>query len=469
MLIRTILLAGFVLLLTTACIVDDDDPATSTPAPTAPIVDTREPTGTAADEADSPSATPAPNEPSTETPTAPPAGDATATPTPAVGDEPTPTVTPIPPPPATETATPAPEPLPLDQVTIELELVVDGLDQPDGVANAGDGSNRLFVLEQPGRIRVVQDGTLVDVPFLDITDRVGNDGSEQGLLGLAFHPDYANNGRFFVNYTDNDGDTVISEFAVSGDPNIADPASEAMILFVEQPAGNHNGGNLVFGPDGYLWIGLGDGGAAGDRFQNAQNPGTLLGSMLRIDIDGAEPYGVPADNPFVEDSNARSEVWAYGLRNPWRYSFDRLTGDLYIADVGQGAWEEISLARAGSTGGENYGWPIIEGSHCYGADNCDTEGLIQPITEYDHPGGNCAVTGGYVYRGVESPALWGTYLYADYCSGNFWGLRVSESGVENRHFFQQNGALFASFGEDEQGEVYIVSMQTGALYRIVAF
>jgi glucose/arabinose dehydrogenase len=225
----------------------------------------------------------------------------------------------------------------------------------------------------------------------------------------------------------------------------------------------------VFGPDGYLWIGLGDGGASGDRFQNAQNPGTLLGSMLRIDVDGAEPYGVPADNPFVNDPTARSEVWAIGLRNPWRYSFDSETGDLYIADVGQGEWEEISIARAGSTGGENYGWPITEGSHCYGTDSCTTDGLVQPVIEYDHAGGNCAITGGYVYRGSASPGLWGTYLYADYCSGNFWGLQLAEGGTESRLFFQRDRALFSSFGQDENGELYILSIEAGAVFHIVAF
>lgn len=474
MLIRTLLFAVVSALVLAACVVgEEDDPATSTPAPTAPITGV-EPTPTPSEATGDPTPTPAPSEPTAPpvTPTEALPGDATTTPTPATGGEPTATVTPLPPPPPTEapTATLAPEPVPLDQLSVGLELVAGGLDQPDGIANAGDGSNRIFVLEQPGRIRIVAiDGTVVETPFLDITDRVGSSSTEQGLLGLAFHPDYENNGRFFVNYTNRDGHTVISEFAVTAEPNIADPASETLILFVEQPASNHNGGHLVFGPDGFLWIGLGDGGAAGDRFQNAQNPGTLLGSMLRIDIDSADPYGVPATNPYVDDPNARNETWAIGLRNPWRYSFDRLTNDLYIADVGQGQREEISFAAANSSGGENYGWPIIEGTVCYETDPCSVDGLVQPIAEYDHAGGNCAVTGGFVYRGTQSPGLWGTYVYADYCSGNFWGLRVTDAGVETQLFFQRPGALFSSFGEDEQGEIYVVSLESGSLYRVVGF
>ncbi len=469
MLIRTFLLAVFAALIFAACVVgDDENPSTPAPSPTGAVVGT-EVMQTATQPSQNSTPTPAPNTPTGPTSTIPAAGASTATPTPADGETSTATVTPLPALPATPTTDPAPNPLPLDQLTVGLELVADGFDQPDGIANAEDGSNRIFVLEQPGRIRVVIAGALVEIPFLDITDRVGSDSTERGLLGLVFHPEYENNGRFFVNYTNRDGQTVISEFAVTGDPNIADPSSEKLILFVEQPAGNHNGGHLAFGPDGLLWIGLGDGGAAGDQFQNAQNPGTLLGSMLRIDIDSSDPYGIPADNPFVDDPNARDEIWAIGLRNPWRYSFDRLTGDLYIADVGQGQWEEIDFASAASTGGENYGWPIIEGSYCYESNSCTIEGLIRPIAEYDHAEGNCAVTGGYVYRGSLSPGLWGTYVYADYCSGRFWGLRVTDAGVETRLFFQRTGALFSSFGEDEQGEVYIVSLESGALYRVVGF
>ncbi|MEZ4568868.1 MAG: PQQ-dependent sugar dehydrogenase [Thermomicrobiales bacterium] len=468
MVVRTLLMAGLISIMIVACVVgDDDEPATPTPVPTAPIVGTRSPSATSKSEAPTPTAAQDLTATPSETPQQ--SSDATETSPPPSPDVPTVTVTPLPPPPATATATVPSEPVPLDQLTVGLELVVDGLDQPDGIANAGDDSGRLFILEQPGRIRVVLDGELLDRPFLDITGQVGTDGTERGLLGLAFHPEFPNNGRFFVNYTNNDGNTVISEFGLTNDPNVADPASEKMILFVEQPASNHNGGHLAFGPDGYLWIGLGDGGAAGDAFNNAQNSGTLLGAMLRIDIDGADPYGVPADNPFIDDPDARNELWAIGLRNPWRYSFDRQTGDLYIADVGQGQWEEISFQPAGSTGGENYGWPIIEGSHCYESDSCTVEGLVRPIAEYDHAGGNCAVTGGYVYRGELSPALTGTYVYADYCSGRFWGLRRGDDGIETQLFFQRNGALFSSFGEDEQGEIYVASLESGAIYRVVAF
>ena len=477
MLVRSLLFALFAALVLAACSIgDDDDSATPTPEPTAPITGDRAtptPTPGAEDATQSPTSTPASIQLPTPTATESSGEAASPTPTPSSGDAPTPTVTPLPPPPPTPvpTATPVPEPVPvpLDQLTIGLELVTVGFIEPAGVASAGDGSNRIFVLELPGRIRIVRDGELVGTPFLDIVDRVGSDATERGLLGLAFHPDYVRNGRFFVNYTNRDGHTVISQFTVTTNPDIADPASEKLILFVEQPASNHNGGHLAFGPDGFLWIGLGDGGGAGDQFQNAQNPGTLLGSMLRIDIDGADPYGVPESNPFINNPDARNEVWAIGLRNPWRYSFDRLTGDLYIADVGQGGSEEVHFTPATSTGTENYGWPIIEGSFCYQSDSCNIEGLVRPVAEYDHAGGNCAVTGGYVYRGTLSPGLWGTYVYADYCSGRFWGLRVTEEGVENRFFFQRAGALFSSFGEDEQGEIYIVSLESSALYRVVGF
>ncbi len=475
MLLRTTLFAVVLTLILAACVIgDEEDPATATPAPTAPITGA-DTTPTPAETGTAATATPVPAEPSATpaNPTETTTGDASPTPTTGSVSESTATVTPLPAAPTetpVPTATTAPQPLPLDQLSVGLELVTGGLVEPAGIANAGDGSNRIFVLEQPGRVRIVDaDGTLVETPFLDITDRVGSNSTEQGLLGLAFHPDYANNGRFFINYTNRDGNTVISEFAVTGEPNIADPASETLILFVEQPAGNHNGGHLVFGPDGYLWIGLGDGGAAGDQFQNAQNPGTLLGSMLRIDIDGAEPYGVPASNPYIDNPNARNEAWAIGLRNPWRYSFDRLTGDLYIADVGQGQREEVSFAPASSAGGENYGWPIIEGSICYPSDPCNADGLVLPIAEYDHSGGNCAITGGYVYRGSQQPGLWGTYVYADYCSGRFWGLRQTDAGTESQLFFQRAGALFSSFGEDEQGEIYVVSLESSSLYRVVAF
>jgi glucose/arabinose dehydrogenase len=290
------------------------------------------------------------------------------------------------------------------------------------------------------------------------------------LLGLAFHPDYADNGLLFVNYTDRQGDTVVARFAVSDDPDQADPDSASIVLTVAQPAPNHNGGNIVFGPDGYLYIGLGDGGDAGDAFGNGQNGQTLLGAMLRIDVsvgDGA-PYSIPPDNPFTGDPGVLDEIWAIGLRNPWRYSFDRLTGDLYIADVGQNVYEEVNIQPAASPGGENYGWPIMEGQHCYPERaSCSAEGLALPVIEYDHTQG-CSVTGGYVYRGRAFPALEGVYLFGDYCSGRIWGLAPGGDGTWQVAELIQSGVQISSFGEDEAGEIYVLDMRGGALYQIAA-
>jgi glucose/arabinose dehydrogenase len=348
-----------------------------------------------------------------------------------------------------------------------LEQITSGLDTPVGIAHAGDGSGRLFVIEKPGRIRVLQDGQLTDTPFLDISERVSASQSERGLLGLAFHPDYASNGFFYVNYTDLRGDTTVSRFAVGSDPGRADPASETVLLVVAQPAANHNGGHLAFGPDGYLYIGTGDGGGAGDRYGNGQNPQTLLGAMLRIDVDGGSPYAVPADNPFVGSPGVRDEIWSIGLRNPWRYSFDRLTGDLYIADVGQNIYEEVNVQPAGSSSGQNYGWPIMEGLHCYpdGSD-CDPAGLTLPVAEYNHAQG-CSVTGGYVYRGQAFPALSGIYLYGDYCSGRIWGLVRSGDGAWQNAELGQADARISSFGQDESGELYLTDIAGGTLFRII--
>ena len=346
--------------------------------------------------------------------------------------------------------------------------MLGGLESPLGIAHAGDGSGRLFVVEKPGRIRIVVGTALVAAPFLDIAGRVGSTSSEQGLLGLAFHPKYAHNGLFFVNYTDLQGDTVLSHFAVGADPGRADPASEVVLLTVDQPAANHNGGHLAFGPDGYLYVGLGDGGGAGDRYGNGQNPSTLLGKMLRLDVDGGQPYAVPPDNPFVTRPDARKEIWAIGLRNPWRYSFDRLTGDLYIADVGQDLYEEIDFQPASSQGGQNYGWPIMEGMHCYPEKQaCDRSGLTLPVAEYDHSQG-CSVTGGYVYRGQQFPALSGIYVFGDYCSGRIWGAARDSQGQWRMAELQQVGVQLSSFGEDETGELYLVDMRSGELFKIEA-
>ncbi|HLV45355.1 MAG TPA: PQQ-dependent sugar dehydrogenase [Aggregatilineales bacterium] len=367
----------------------------------------------------------------------------------------------------TEASAPEPAPVDLAALNIALEPVAGGLRSPIGLAHAGDGSGRLFVLEKAGVIRIIQDGQVLPQPFLDITDRVGSSGSEQGLLGLAFHPEYASTGFFFVNYTNAAGDTVVSRFRVTEDPNRADPTSEEVVLTQEQPASNHNGGHLAFGPDGYLYIGLGDGGGGGDTFGQGQNPHTWLGSMLRIDVNEL-PYSVPPDNPFVGSPDGADEVWAYGLRNPWRYSFDRATNNLYIADVGQNMYEEVNVQPAESTGGENYGWPIMEGLHCYpeGA-NCDGSGFVQPIAEYSHDFG-CSITGGYVYRGETFPAMQGVYFYGDFCSGIIWGLAVEGSTSGESMQLADADTWISSFGEDEAGELYLADMSGGSVYQIVA-
>ncbi|MCS6844707.1 MAG: PQQ-dependent sugar dehydrogenase, partial [Caldilineales bacterium] len=355
--------------------------ATATPSPTA--LPTLVPTPTEA----LPSPTGSLPPPSTETPTPLP----TATPT----AMPSPTPTPSPRPTATPTPLPAVD---LGQLSLGLEKRVEGLQQPVFATHAGDGSRRLFVVERPGRIWVVEPATGSRLVFLDIQARVGSSASEQGLLGLAFHPRFAQNGWLFVYYTDREGDTVISRFQAIPDRTAADPSSEAVLLRQVQPADNHNGGMIAFGPDGMLYAGLGDGGSAGDPWNNAQRLDTLLGKLLRLYVDAESGYAAPADNPFVGSANARPEIWAYGLRNPWRFSFDRVTGDLYIGDVGQNRWEEINFLPAGSRGGVNYGWKVMEGSHCYNAEACDRGGLTLPVAEYDHEQG-CSVTGGYVYRG----------------------------------------------------------------------
>jgi glucose/arabinose dehydrogenase len=273
----------------------------------------------------------------------------------------------------------------LVEAGVSLAPVASGLDRPLWITASPDATNRLFVLEQPGRVMIVADGTLLEQPFLDLRDRVGSEEYEQGLLGLAFHPGYAGNGVFYVYYTDRNGDSVLSRFTVSAaDPNRGDPESEAVLLTQDQPFPNHNGGALMFSPDGYLYLGLGDGGSGGDPYGNAQNLGTILGKILRIAVDPTAPpdgelYTIPADNPFVNEPGARPEIWAYGLRNPWRFSFDRETGNLWIADVGQNLWEEVNFQPAESPGGENYGWPVREGTHCYEAETCTMEGLVEPV------------------------------------------------------------------------------------------
>jgi glucose/arabinose dehydrogenase len=358
-----------------------------------------------------------------------------------------------------------PEPAPLTWPTLQVTPVYDGFSAPTHITNAGDGSGRLFVTEQEGTIRVIDDGVVQEAPFLDITERVSA-GGERGLLSVAFPPGYADKGYFYVDYTDLNGDTKISRFRVSDNPNIADPASEQVILGIAQPYPNHNGGQLAFGPDGYLYIGMGDGGSGGDPENRAQNLGVLLGKILRIDVEsGADPYAIPPNNPFVGNANARDEIWAYGLRNPWRFAFDTATGDLYIADVGQERVEEIDFQPASSNGGENYGWNIMEGGECYEAETCDTSGLTMPIHTYLRVGGNCSVTGGDIYRGDAYPTMQGVYIYADYCSGTFWGLQRGANGWENVELYQGNLSI-TSFGNDEAGSLYAVDQFNGAVYLI---
>jgi glucose/arabinose dehydrogenase len=342
--------------------------------------------------------------------------------------------------------------------------VADGFEQPVQVVDPADGSGRLVVVEQTGRLRVVQVGQVSDIPFLDISDRVSCCG-ERGLLSAAFHPKFADNGLVYVNYTDVGGDTVVARYRVSqDDPNRLDEASAETILTVEQPAANHNGGLLLFGPDGYLYVGLGDGG--GGASANGQDLGTLLGKMLRLDVDDAEPglpYAVPPDNPFVGQPGARPEIWAFGLRNPWRFSFDRATGDLWIGDVGSAIYDEVNLLPASSPGGANFGWAAMEGPECRVVDDC--LGYVAPVSGFDRSEG-CVVTGGYVYRGSALPSLRGTYLFADYCSGAVWGLARDENGSWTRLEPIETGLRISSFGEDAAGEVYVVDLD-GAVYRIV--
>jgi glucose/arabinose dehydrogenase len=336
----------------------------------------------------------------------------------------------------------------------EWQTIASGLNRPVDIQPANDGSGRLFIIEKTGYISVYENGQLLDTPFLDITDRVNDSGNEMGLLGLAFHPDYEQNGFFYVNYTGDGRATRISRFQASG--NISDSNSENVLLIVEQPYQNHKGGTLAFGPDGYLYAGLGDGGSAGDPHKNGQNIDTLLGKILRLDVDNGDPYSIPSDNPFG------NEVWAYGLRNPWRISFDRLTGDLWIGDVGQNTWEEIDYLPAGSEGGANFGWSVMEGNHAY--DGEPQSGIYTPVVEYSHAEGGCSVTGGYVYRGAAMPEWNGIYLYGDYCSGKVWAL-ISSNGQWQSQVMFETGVTITSFGQDESGEIYLAS-DNGSVYHL---
>lgn len=349
--------------------------------------------------------------------------------------------------------------------TLRLERVAEGFANPLYVTNAGDGSGRLFVVEQAGLIAIVEDGRKLAQPFLDVRPLV-RAGGEQGLLGLVFHPRYRENGRFFINYTARNSDNTVAEYRVSGDPNRAEGQAVQILLAIPDYASNHNAGMLAFGPDGYLYVGTGDGGGAGDPQGNGQKLGALLGKMLRLDVNGAQPYAIPPTNPFAGREDVRPEIWAYGLRNPWRYSFDRATGDLYIADVGQNGYEEINFQAADSTGGENYGWNRMEGMHCFRADRCEQTGMTLPVVEYGREQG-CSVTGGFVYRGTAQPALTGAYFYADFCSGRIWSAHRGPDGGWTTTELLQPEMQISSFGEDEAGELFLTDFRSGAVYQLV--
>jgi glucose/arabinose dehydrogenase len=360
-------------------------------------------------------------------------------------------------------------------LALPLVQIASSLVKPVGITNAADGSGRLFITLQDGRI-LIWDGTQVlPTPFLNIDPIVNSNGSEQGLLGLAFHPDYESNGFFYVNYSDNTGgDTIVARYSVSAaDPNVANPASALILMEIDQPFSNHNGGQVLFGPDGYLYIGMGDGGSAGDPFNNGQNPSALLGKMLRVDVDGGgnppdcggagANYTIPADNPLVDGPGGScDEIWHLGLRNPWRFTFDRLLGHMFIGDVGQDSWEEVDRQPVASAGGENWGWRCYEGKHPFNTQGCGpAEDYDGPILEYSHALG-CSITGGYVYRGPEVPGLGpGTYTYADFCSGRIWGARLQQGKWRNRQLMDTPYNI-STFGEMENGTLCFAHNDTSS-------
>jgi glucose/arabinose dehydrogenase len=356
-----------------------------------------------------------------------------------------------------------------DPAMYQWEKALSGFTRPVFLTGAGDGSGRIFIETQTGVIYVVKDGVILETPFLDVSGqssgpRSSSGYSERGLLGLAFHPHFAQNGYFYVNYTDLDGNTVIARYTAPPGTDQADPQSEVRLVQVDQPYPNHNGGMLAFGPDGYLYIGLGDGGSAGDPLGNGQSLQTLLGKILRIDVDQGDPYAIPADNPFAS-GGGKPEIWSYGFRNPWRFSFDALTGDLYIGDVGQDQWEEVDFLNAGSPGGGDFGWNYREGMHSYKGEPPSGLQLIEPVAEYNHSLG-CSITGGVVYRGMNLPEWQGVYLYGDYCSGSVWGLLRTSDGTWQNQLLFSTGYSISSFGVDESGEIYLLDLQQGDIYRL---
>jgi glucose/arabinose dehydrogenase len=334
--------------------------------------------------------------------------------------------------------------------------------RPVGIYSPNDGSNRLFILEKGGTIQIIDNNESATSKhlFLDISDQVSDDG-ERGLLGLAFHPNFTNNNYTYIYYTNNTGDSIISRFSLE-DVNTVNESSEYIILSVEQPASNHNGGQIAFGPDGYLYIALGDGGGGGDTYGNAQNRETLLGSILRIDVDSGNPYTIPSDNPFFENTQGyKEEIYAYGLRNPWRFSFDNETELLWAADVGQNAWEEINLIENGG----NYGWPILEGTHCYESSSCDKNAYDAPIYEYSHSFGQ-SITGGYVYRGSQLTCLIGKYIYGDFINGKIWALDYNQGTDVQNEILKDLPYKITSFGEDANKELLICAIE-GNIFKLV--
>ena len=365
-------------------------------------------------------------------------------------------------------ATSSAAPFDPNAVDLIVELLVDGFDQPIDIASPGDGSGRVFVVEQPGWIRTVQDGQLVGEPFLDIRERIAS-GGERGLLGLTFHPGFPADPRLFVNYTDVNGDTVIAEYTLDGSGDVADPNSERILIQIDQPYPNHNGGAVVFGPDRMLYISTGDGGSGGDPHGNGQRLDTLLGKVLRIDVDAAPtgqlPYAIPDGNPFAGDPDAEPEIWLTGLRNPWRMRFDGETGNLWIGDVGQGAWEEIDVAPAG-VGGLNFGWNLMEGFDCFEPPTgCDETGLTLPVAAYGHEFG-CAVIGGVVVRSADQPLINGAYLFSDSCSGRLWLLDASITGRQEASPIGATDRSVSSIELAEDGTVLATDRGNGALLRI---
>ncbi|MBV9494514.1 MAG: PQQ-dependent sugar dehydrogenase [Acidobacteria bacterium] len=356
-----------------------------------------------------------------------------------------------------------------DDTVLSPKLIAGGLDMPIGIFNAGD--ERMFFILQQGQI-VIWDGTkMLSTPFLDLRPfRLVSCCGERGLLGLAFHPHFAENGLFFITYVDARGDIALVRYKVlDSNPNVADLSTAKPILTIlHREFTNHYSGNIVFGPDGYLYMGTGDGGSAGDPLNNAQSLSRLLGKILRLDVDTLPgPYTVPPTNPFVGRFGAEEEVWAYGLRNPWRFTFDRDTGDLIIGDVGQSSWEEVDFQPASSKGGENYGWRVKEGLHCYppSLETCLSDS-VQPILEYTHVTGDCSITGGYRYRGTKSPNMLGVYFYGDYCSGKIWGAREQSDGKWFSKLLLQTDFSITAFGQDAAGELYVAD-HGGAIYKLV--